>query len=40
MNFGSVTMLKDGKTAKITNLQDFLEFKGRRDLLDKIVKKY
>jgi hypothetical protein len=40
MNFGSVTMLKDGKTTKITNLRDFLEFKGRRDLLDKIAKKY
>lgn len=40
MNFGSVTMLKNGKTVKITNLRDFLEFKGRTDLLDKITKKY
>jgi hypothetical protein len=40
MNFGSATMLKNGKTIKITNLRDFLEFKGRSDLLDKIIKKY
>jgi len=26
-------------TEKITNLQDFLKFKGRTDLLGKIVKK-
>ena len=32
-------MLKDGKTTKITTLKDFLEFKGRADLLDKIVSK-
>jgi len=37
MNFGSATMVKDGKTLKITNLKDFLEFKGRTDLWDKIV---
>ncbi|GHT73118.1 hypothetical protein AGMMS50262_03670 [Bacteroidia bacterium] len=40
MNFGSATMLKNGKTIKITSLRDFLEFKGRTDLLDKITKKY
>lgn len=40
MNFGSATMLKNGRTIKITNLRDFLEFKGRMDLLDKITKKY
>ncbi|MDR1403729.1 MAG: EcoRV family type II restriction endonuclease [Tannerellaceae bacterium] len=40
MNFGSATMLKNGKTIKITNLRDFLEFKGRSDLWNKIVKKY
>ncbi|MDR1259146.1 MAG: EcoRV family type II restriction endonuclease [Tannerellaceae bacterium] len=40
INFGSATMLKDGKTVKITNLKDFLEFKGRTDLFAKIVKKY
>lgn len=37
INHGSATMLKDGKTTKITTLKDFLEFKGRKDLLDKIV---
>ena len=30
-------MVKDGKPTKITTLKDFLEFKGRTDLLDKIV---
>jgi hypothetical protein len=39
MNYGSATMIKDGKTIKITSLKDFLEFKGRNDLLDKIVSK-
>lgn len=37
INFGSATMVKDGKTIKITNLKDFLEFKGRKELWDKIV---
>lgn len=37
MNYGSATMVKEGKTKKITNLRDFLEFKGRLDLIDKIV---
>jgi len=37
INFGSATMVKDGKTTKITSLKDFLEFKGRTDLWDKIV---
>jgi hypothetical protein len=39
INHGSATMIKDGKTLKITTLKDFLEFKGRNDLLDKIVSK-
>ena len=30
-------MVKDGKATKITTLKDFLEFKGRADLWDKIV---
>ena len=38
INFGSATMIKDGKTLKITSLKDFLEFKGRTDLLDIILK--
>ncbi|MDR0970010.1 MAG: EcoRV family type II restriction endonuclease [Lentimicrobiaceae bacterium] len=37
INFGSATMVKDRKTIKITNLKDYLEFKGRTDLWDKIV---
>ncbi len=39
INYGAATMLKDGKTLKITTLKDFLEFKGRTDLWDKIVSK-
>ena len=39
INYGSATMLKDGKVTKITTLKDFLEFKGRTDLFDKIVAK-
>ena len=38
INFGVATMVKDGKTVKITNLKDFLIFKGREDLFDKINK--
>jgi len=38
INYGSATMLKNDKTRKITNIRDFLEFKGRIDLLEKIVK--
>jgi Restriction endonuclease EcoRV len=37
MNYGTATMLKDGKTVKITKLKDFLEFKGRTDLWEQIV---
>ncbi|KDN54567.1 type II restriction endonuclease [Flavobacterium seoulense] len=37
INHGSATMVKDGKPTKITTLRDFLEFKGRKDLWDKIV---
>lgn len=33
MNFGTMTMIKDGKSVKITNIKDFLEFKGRIDLI-------
>jgi hypothetical protein len=36
INYGSATMLKNGKTQKITTIYDFLEFKGRTDLLKKI----
>lgn len=37
INHGSATMVKDGKPTKITTLKDFLEFKGRTDLWEKIV---
>ena len=37
INYGSATMVKGGKPVKITTLKDFLEFKGRTDLLEKIV---
>lgn len=39
INYGSATMIKDGKPVTITTLRDFLEFKGRPDLLEKIVSK-
>ena len=38
INYGSATMLKNGKTQKITNIYDFLEFKGQTNLWEKIVK--
>ena len=37
MNYGTATMIKDGEIIKITNIKDFLEFKGRTDLWDNIV---
>ncbi len=36
INYGSAKRLKNGKTQKITTIRDFLEFKGRTDLLKKI----
>jgi hypothetical protein len=39
MNYGSATMLKDGRPVKITTLRDFLEFKGRSDLWQEVVSK-
>lgn len=36
INYGSATMIKEGKTIKIATLKDFLEFKGRTDLWEKI----
>jgi hypothetical protein len=38
INFGSATMIKNGKVTKIGNLKDFLIFKGRTELLHKITK--
>ncbi|TAK57506.1 MAG: restriction endonuclease [Bacteroidetes bacterium] len=40
MNYGSATMVKNGKSLKITKLKDFLEFKGRRNLLNRLVTKH
>lgn len=39
INYGSATMLKEGKTIKITTLKDFLDFKERTDLWNQIVTK-
>jgi len=39
MNYGSVTMIRNGETIKITSLKDFLEFKGKTTLLKKIIPK-
>ena len=39
MNPGLAIMVKNGKQTKITTLKDFLEFKGRTDLIDKIISK-
>lgn len=39
INHGTATMVKDGKPTKITTLKDFLEFKGRTDLWDKLISK-
>jgi len=38
INYGNVNMVKDGKTIPITNIWDFLEFKGRIDLFSKVGK--
>ncbi len=38
INYGSATMIKEGKLVKITTLKDFLEFKGRIDLWENIIK--
>jgi len=39
MNYGTATMIKNGKTIKVTSIWDFLEFKGRMDLIDKVEAK-
>jgi len=39
VNYGSATMIKDGKTVKVSSIWDFLEFKGRTDLFKKVVSK-
>lgn len=37
VNYGLATMIKDGKTVKVSSIWDFLEFKGRKDLFGKVV---
>ncbi len=39
VNYGTATMIKDGKSIKISSIWEFLEFKGRTDLFDKVVSK-
>lgn len=39
VNYGLATMIKDGKTIKVSSIWDFLEFKGREDLFEKVVPK-
>lgn len=39
INYGSATIVRKGETKKITKLGDFLKFKGRNDLIKKIVPK-
>jgi Restriction endonuclease EcoRV len=39
MNYGTATMIKEGESVKVTSIWDFLEFKGRADLFDKVVAK-
>lgn len=36
INYGIATMVKNGNSIPITNIWDFLEFKGRKDLFDKV----
>jgi len=39
MNYGAATMIKDGKTVKISSIWEFLQFKGREDLFESVVAK-
>ena len=39
INYGTATMVKEGKTIKVSSIWDFLEFKGRKDLFDQVVAK-
>ncbi len=39
INYGTATMMKDGKTVKVSSIWDFLEFKGRKNLFNKVVAK-
>jgi hypothetical protein len=39
INYGSATYIKGGQTEKIKSLEDFLIFKGKKELLSKIMNK-
>jgi hypothetical protein len=39
MNYGTATMIRNHMAIRITNIWDFLEFKGRTDLFEKVVSK-
>lgn len=39
MNYGTATMIRNGKTISVKSIWDFLEFKGRTDLEEKVVAK-
>jgi molybdopterin converting factor small subunit len=39
INYGTATMIKDEKTVKVSSIWDYLEFKGRKDLFNKVVAK-
>lgn len=39
INYGSASIFKEGKPVKISNIWDFLEFKGKTELFDKVVAK-
>ena len=39
INYGTATMVRDGKTIVVNSIWDFLEFKGRKDLFGKVVTK-
>jgi hypothetical protein len=39
INYGTATMIKDGKTVKVNSIWDYLEFKGRKNLYGKVVAK-
>ncbi len=39
INYGTARMIKDGESIKVSSIWDFLEFKGRTDLKDKVVAK-
>ena len=39
VNYGTTTMVKEGRTIKVSSIWDFLEFKGRKDFFNRVVSK-